>query len=252
MALPTITPELGEVISLMYPESFARDLAALLGASEHQVRWYVKRNKLQKGRNRKPIGYTTQYNGRHLVVKMNDDHPQQHRRFAFAHVLAWEKAHGRKVPKNHVVINLDGNYLNVQPSNLYCLPRADLLNWARFIHAPVEVHVDKLWRRIMALDTSDKVKQKLLDVLEQVIDPDQKPDLIRQRAVCETVQTLVNLLRVEVNYIEALDGDGVIPFLDGPRQEVLKKREATRRRRGVLPGPAADHPWRGLGAPGAS
>lgn len=246
---PRITPELGEVIELMYPETLGGKLAEFLGLSENSVRHYVKTRKLQKGRNRKPLGYTTLYSQGRLVVKMNDDHPQQHRRFAFAHVLAWEKASGRKVPTGHVIINLDGDPYNTEPDNLYCLPRSDLLNWARFIMQPVDVLLDKLWREIMALDTSDKVKQKLLSVLEQVTDPDQKPDLIRQRAVCETVQTLVNLLRVEVAYIDAVEGDGIIPFLEGTRQEAVKKRAEVRRRRGLLAGPAADHPWRGLGAP---
>jgi hypothetical protein len=243
-----ITPMLGEVIELMYPETLGKVLAEFIGVSENSVRHYVKARKLFKGRNRKPIGYTTLYSQRRLVVKMNDDHPQQHHRFAFAHVLSWEKASGRKVPDGHVIINLDGDKLNIDPENLYCLARSDLLNWARFVQKPVEVWVDKLWREIMALDTSGKVKQKLLDVLEQVVDPNQKPDLMRQRAVCETVQTLVNLLRVEVAYIAAVEGDGAIPFLEPVRQEAEIRKAAAKKRRGLLAGPPADHPWRGLGA----
>jgi hypothetical protein len=247
----SITPELGEVIELMYPDTYGRRLAEFIGVSEYSVRHYVKTRKLQKGRNRKPIGYTTLYSQRRLVVKVNDDHPQQHHRFAFAHVLSWENAHGRKVPPGHVIVNLDGDRLNLSPDNLYCLPRSDLLNWARFVMQPVEILIDRLWRDIMALDTSDKVKQKLLNVLEQVIDPDQKPDLVRQRAVCETVQTLVNLLRVEVAYLHAIEGDGAIPFLEPAREEAQRRRLSSRKRRGLLSGPAADHPWRGLGSAGA-
>lgn len=247
MAQKAITPEIGEVIELMYPETYGRALAEFVGISEYSVRHYVKTRKLQKGRNRKPIGYTTLYSQRRLVVKVNDDHPQQHHRFAFAHVLAWEKAAARKVPSGHVIVNLDGDRFNLEPDNLYCLPRRDLLNWARFVMQPAEVLIDRLWREIMALDTSDKVKQKLLDVLEQVIDPDQKPDLIRQRAVCETVQTLVNLLRVEVAYLHAIEGDGLIPFLEPAREHMQKQKLARKRKRGLLDGPAADHPWRGLG-----
>jgi hypothetical protein len=252
MTTPTITPLLAEVIELLYPEMFAKHLAEFLGASEHQVRHYVKVNRLLKGRNRKPLGYTTMYSQRWKVVKVNHDHPQQHRRFAFAHVLAWENATGQKVPPNHVIVNLDGDRENVKASNLYCLPRSSLLDWARFIQKPVEVHVDRLWREVMTLDTSDKVKQKLLDVLEQVVDPDQKPDIMRQRAVCETVNTLIGLLRVEVAYLHAIEGDGVIPFLEPARQEALKQKAATRKKRGLLDGPPADHPWRGLGSTGSS
>lgn len=243
-----VTPELGEVIELMYPLTLGKHLAELIGLSEHTLRAYTKRNRLIKGRNRHPIGYTTRYNGRHVVVKMNDDHPQQHRRFAFAHVLSWEKAHGRKVPPGYVIVNLDGDYTNLDPDNLYCIPRTDLLNWARFCMCPVEVHVENLWRKVMALDTSEKVKQKLLAVLEQVVDPDQKPDLMRQRAACETVNTLIGLLRVEVAYLHAIEGDGVIPFLEEARQQISEKRTAAKKKRALL-GPPADHPWRGLGAP---
>lgn len=244
-----VSVEIGEMIELMYPLTLGRDLAELIGMSEHTLRAYVKRHRLIKGRNRHPIGYTTRYNGRHIVVKMNDDHPQQHRRFAFAHVLTWEKHHGRKVPPGHVVVNLDGDYTNIDPENLYCIPRADLLNWARFCMCPVEVHVEHLWRKVMALDTSEKVKEKLLAILDQVVDPDQKPDLMRQRAACETVNTLIGLLRVEVAYLHAIEGDGAIPFLEQARQEMSEKRTAARKRK-ALSGPAADHPWRGLGAPG--
>lgn len=167
-------------------------------------------------------------------------------------LLSWERVHG-KIPADHVVVNIVGDYLNTEPANLHCLPRRDLLDWARFVQNPVEWHVDKLWRKVMDLDTSDKVKQQLLNVLEQVVDPDKKPDLVRQRAVCETVQTLVALLRVEVSYLHAIEGDGVIPFLEGARKEMLKAREEGRQRRRntLLKGPADRHPWRGLGDPAA-
>lgn len=252
MTPPTITPIIGEVIELLYPEMFAKHLAEFLGTTEHQVRHYVKVNRLLKGRNRKPLGYTTVYSKRWRMVKVNHDHPQQHRRFAFAHVLAWEKAAGLKVPPNHVIVNIDGDPDNLTPDNLYCLPRSALLDWARFIQKPVEVHVDRLWREVMALDTSDKVKQKLLDVLEQIVDPDQKPDIMRQRAVCETVQTLVHVMRLDLAYFHAVEGDYVIPFLEPARQDAARRRSATRKKRGLLAGPPADHPWRGLGSPGAS
>jgi hypothetical protein len=244
-----IPPELEEVVDIMYPNTEAPVIADFLGVPVTAVRQYVKTHGLHKGRNRHPIGYTRQYHGTTLMVKVNDDHPQQHRRFAPVHLLSWEQSRGRKVPKDHVVINIDGDYLNTAPDNLHCIPQRDLLNWARFVQQPVEVHVFKLTNLIMALDTSDKVKQKLLEILDQIVDPDKKPDLVRQRAACETVATLVGLLRVEVSYLHAIEGDGVIPFLEGARQEMSKRREESRkkRRHPLLGGPAGDHPWRDLG-----
>lgn len=246
----TITPLLGEVIELMYPEAFGKQLAEFLGTTENQVRGYIRAKKLQKGRNRKPLGYTTKYHNR-VVIKLNDDHPQQHRRFAFAHVLAWERAAGRKVPPTHAVVLIDGNAENLEPQNLFCLPRSELLNWARFIRQPVEVTVDQLWRDVMALDTSKKVQQKLLDLLDRVVDPEKPLDIMRQRAACETAQTLINLLRVEVAYINARAGDGEIPFLDEAREENARYSANYRRRQRLLEGPPADHPWRGLGKSGS-
>ncbi|HEX2544398.1 MAG TPA: HNH endonuclease [Ramlibacter sp.] len=240
-------PVLGEVIELMYPEMFAKDLAAFLGMTQHQIRHYVKTRRLLKGRNRKPLGYTTKYHKR-VVVKMNDDHPQQHRRFAFATVLAWEAASGRKVPTTHAVVLIDGDADNLEPDNLYCLPRSELLAWARFIRQPVEVTVDQLWRDVMALDTSAKVQQKLLDLLERVVDLEQPLDIMRQRAACETAQTLINLLRTEIAYIQVRGGDGEIPFLDEAREANKRHKANHRRRQGLLAGPAEDHPWRGLGS----
>lgn len=244
-----IPPDLEEVVTIMYPEVEGKVLAEFLGVPEHALRNFTQGNRIIKGRNRKPLGYTRQYHGTHLMVKVNDDHPQQHRRFAPLHLLAWEEANGREVPKDHVVVNLDGDYFNTAPSNLHCMPRSDLLNWARFVQFPVEVHVLKLTDQIMALDTSDKVKQKLLDILDQIVDPNKTPDLVRQRAACETVNTIIGMLRVEVAYLYAVEGDGVIPFLEGAREEMSKRRDAARRkkRNPLLAGPPEDHPWRGLG-----
>lgn len=247
MADSAIDANVGEVIELLYRDTYAKVIAEIIGIPEHKVRWYIRGRKIKKGRLTHPLGFVTTYHNR-LVVKVKNDHPQQHRKFAFAHVLAWEKAHGRKVPEEHVVVLVDGDSSNLEPGNLYCMPRSDLLNWARFVMQPVEVLVDKLWRKVMALDTSEKVKQKLLEVLESVVDPDKTPDLMRQRAVCETVNTLIGLLRVEVTYLQAIEGDGVIPFLEAAREDLSKRRDAARtKRRGLISGPAADHPWRGLG-----
>lgn len=35
--------------------------------------------------------------------------------------VVWEQLHG-EIPKDHCIINLDGNPMNCEPSNLYCMP----------------------------------------------------------------------------------------------------------------------------------
>lgn len=35
--------------------------------------------------------------------------------------VVWERLHG-EIPKDHCIINLDGNKMNCDPSNLYCMP----------------------------------------------------------------------------------------------------------------------------------
>lgn len=35
--------------------------------------------------------------------------------------VVWEQLHG-EIPKDHCIIHLDGNHMNCDPSNLYCMP----------------------------------------------------------------------------------------------------------------------------------
>lgn len=243
------TPELGELIELCYPEVATKQLADALGISTRQLFNAAMRRGIKKafgfGTSRRPLGYQRTHL-KYLETKISHDGPKN-QRFAFAHVLAWEEKNGRKKRADEVIVFLDGDRTNLSEKNLYCMPKAQLLGWMRFIRYPVEVHVHRLWSKIMALDSSDAVKQKLLDVLDQIVDPEKQPDLIRQRAVCETVQTLVGLLRVEVAYLQAIEGDGKIPFLEPSRQRAVEEKNASRNRR-QLAGPSPSHPWRGLGA----
>lgn len=55
-------------------------------------------------------------------------------------------------------------------------------------------------------------------MITQLVDRTRVPNIVRQRASCETVQTLVGLVEVEVFYIRAVDGVGVVPFLEGARR----------------------------------
>jgi hypothetical protein len=242
-----MTPELVEMIELMYPDTTARAIAEALGTTEvsvHHVAWRRKFQKAKPTLKLAPLGHERDSWSGYLMRKCNDG-PDRSKRFLFAHVLAWEEHHGRKKPADHVVVFIDGDKRNFEKDNLYCLPECELLAWMRFISAPLEVHVDRLIRRVMALDTSEAVQKKLLEQLEKLVDPEQKVDLHRQRVVCETVQTLVNLLKVEIDYLRAIEGDGSIPFLE--TKHTAKARLKKLPKDPLLRGPAEDHVWRGLG-----
>jgi hypothetical protein len=239
-----MTPEIGEIIELLYPVSTAKALAEVLGTTTRSVHHYAWRRKLLKRRTYRinPIGAERSYGG--YVYRKTNEEPDCKKRVMMAHVDEWEKQHGRKKPAGHVVVFVDGDKLNFEKDNLYCLPKSQLLAWMRFISAPVEVHVDRLIRRIMGLKTSEDVERKLLEQLEYILDRENNVDLHRQRMVCETVNTLVGLKRLELDYLRVIEGDGKIPFLETKHTEKarLKKLPADP----LLRGPAADHPWRGL------
>jgi hypothetical protein len=244
-----LTPELVEMIELMYPDTSARAIAEALGATHNSVKSVAFRRKVRKAADFKqanravPLGHERETRG-YLLRKCNNA-PDMNKRFLFGHVLAWEEHHGRKKPADHVVVFIDGDKRNFENDNLYCLPKSELLAWMRFISAPVEVHIDRLIEKIMTLDTSEAVQKKMLQQLEKLTDPEQKVDLHRQRVVCETVQTLVNLLKVEIDYLRAIEGDGTIPFLE--TKHTAKARLKKLPKDPLLRGPAEDHVWRGLG-----
>lgn len=92
----------------------------------------------------------------------------------------------------------------------------------------------------------------LFKVLE-ALDDDTKPlDIARQRAVCETAQTLINSLKVEVELHAILQGSIDVPFIESQSSERPSSADSmgrsltpVERNQGVLTaGPGAGHPWR--------
>lgn len=242
------SPALGELVELLYPETKTKALAEVLGMATKKLYKLAAARGIRKaaGMRASEMGAERTTQGNYLVRKCTND-PDYNKRFVFAHVLAWEEHHGMPKPAGHVVVFIDGDKRNFAEQNLYCLPKSELLAWMRFVSAPLEIHVDRLIRRIMALDTSEAVQKKLLDQLDKLLDPDQKVDLHRARLVCETVQTAVNLLKVEIDYLRAIEGDGQIAFLETPHTVKARKRKGLPRDP-MLGGPPEDHPWRGLGS----
>ena len=99
----------------------------------------------------------------------------------------------------------------------------------------------------------ESLRGHLFKVLEN-LDDDTKPlDIARQRAVCETAQTLINSLKVEVELHAILQGAIDVPFIESQSSERPNSsdqpKSAAERTQGVLTaGVGSSHPWRS--APG--
>jgi hypothetical protein len=98
----------------------------------------------------------------------------------------------------------------------------------------------------------ESLRGHLFKVLES-LDDDTKPlDIPRQRAVCETAQTLINSLKVEVELHAMLRGSIDVPFIESQSGERPNNADGTSR---VTPakdrtagalgsGPSPNHVWR--------
>ena len=85
----------------------------------------------------------------------------------------------------------------------------------------------------------ESLRGHLFKVLES-LDDDAKPlDIARQRAVCETAQTLINSLKVEVELHAILRGAIDVPFVESQSNERASSADPSRtpaeRSQGVLP-----------------
>lgn len=90
---------------------------------------------------------------------------------------------------------------------------------------------------------------KQLDLLNDTSKP---ADIARARAVSEVAQTVINSLKVEVDYLAIIKGAADVPFIENqaetkpadrvPDQKALSPMERTA---AVLTaGPGPEHPWR--------
>lgn len=77
--------------------------------------------------NTQPLGTEVIGKGGYIYVKVGEDYTQpRHINWRPKHQLIWEKHHG-PIPKNYVVIFLDGNKRNFDPDNLACISRGILV-----------------------------------------------------------------------------------------------------------------------------
>ncbi|MGF6526053.1 hypothetical protein [Variovorax sp. PvP013] len=97
----------------------------------------------------------------------------------------------------------------------------------------------------------ESMRGHLFRVLE-ALDDDTKPlDIARQRAVCETAQTLINSLKVEVELHAMLRGAIDVPFIESQSSERPNSADRSparapveRNQSALTAGPSPSHPWR--------
>jgi|SRR6478609_2126964 hypothetical protein len=95
----------------------------------------------------------------------------------------------------------------------------------------------------MSTKTIADVRDHLFKLLDQLGDQSKTPDYERMRASCEVSQVMVNTVRLQVDYLKIIQGDGDVPFLEEPQAKPAPAAEVAASR--VFPaGPAEDHPWR--------
>lgn len=109
----------------------------------------TERTRFKKGHRPKstvPVGTEIVNSYGYTKVKVSEPNVWKHK-----HVMAWEKRHGLPVPKNCVVLFMDGDKANMADDNLVLISRAELavLNKRRFGKEPVElrpslIHLAKL------------------------------------------------------------------------------------------------------------
>jgi len=95
----------------------------------------------------------------------------------------------------------------------------------------------------------ESLRGHLFKILEGLDDDDKAPDIARQRAVCETAQTLINSLKVEVELHAILRGSIEVPFVESQSNERPNSadRTMTPKERGdnvLNAGPSPNHYWR--------
>ena len=95
----------------------------------------------------------------------------------------------------------------------------------------------------MSAKTIADVRDHLFRLLDQLGNESKTPDYERMRASCDVAQVMVNTVRLQVDYLKVIQGDGDVPFLEEPKPDVSPAAAAATARV-FAAGPAEDHPWR--------
>lgn len=115
------------------------------------------------------------------------------------------------------------------------------------------------------------LREHLFDQLDMLCDLSKTADLKRTRMVCEISEQIIDSARVEIQFAAVMKGALTLPFIEDQTDERPNTSRPTlphatepdnedrpfpeppltaeeRRAHALNSGPAADHPWRGLGS----
>ena len=106
--------------------------------------------------NRAPIGMERTTRDGYAEIKTRDGKLNDN--WAYKHRLIWEKHHGKKIPKNHVVIFGDGNRQNFDPDNLLLVSRAQLAMLNK--HKLIQGHADLTRAGVIIADIYRKAAER--------------------------------------------------------------------------------------------
>lgn len=125
------------------------------GGRSHETRF----KKGQTAHTWVPIGSIAYGKGGYLKVKVSDDRTKESRfNWCFVHHLVWEKAHGRRVPKGHVVIFVDGDptHITIENLKLITLRRNMLRNSITHYPAPLRQAIQVVGQAKRALHRRER------------------------------------------------------------------------------------------------
>lgn len=94
------------------------------------------------------------------------------------------------------------------------------------------------------------IQEHLSTVLDRLMDDSKEVDLYRVRAICEVSQVQVATVKLKLEYLKLMHGDGSIPELEEAEGHAKKQtEEALSAPTGPFSllsrGPSPNHPWRG-------
>ncbi|MBU0846880.1 HNH endonuclease [Patescibacteria group bacterium] len=66
---------------------------------------------------------------------LHHGHPRTRKGYVYQHILVWEKAHGKMLPKDWIIHHLNGEGLDNRPENLVAMPRKEHSSWTILLAA---------------------------------------------------------------------------------------------------------------------
>lgn len=111
--------------------------------------------------------------------------------------------------------------------------------------------------------TGDSLRRMLFKQLEQLTDPTKDVDLKRAEVTNATAQAIINSAKVEVEYVKAIGGSIILPFIENqdgveerphtppptpapvPPPAPIEDAKPKTPKNPLTAGPSPDHPWNG-------